>query len=69
MQTVEKQSLESKLEKIGNVLRLTGWIGLSAQIGFGAIALLMLAFAIAGRNFSQAAALPPGSCTIAAQLF
>ena len=60
METVEKQSLESKLEKIGNVLRLTGWIGISAQIGFGAIALLMVMFAIAGRNFSQATALPPG---------
>ncbi len=60
MQTVEKQSLESKLEKIGNVLRLTGWIGLSAQIGFGAIALLLVVFAIAGRSFSQATALPPG---------
>ncbi|WP_449419723.1 DUF3611 family protein [Phormidium nigroviride] len=60
MQRVEKQSLESKLEKIGNVLRLTGWIGLSAQIGFGAIALLMVVFAIAGRNFSQVTALPSG---------
>ena len=59
MQRVEKQSLESKLEKIGNVLRLTGWIGLSAQIGFGAIALLMVVFALAGRNFSQATALSP----------
>lgn len=61
MQAAERQSLESKLEKIGNVLRLTGWIGLSAQIGFGAIAVLMLMFAIAGRSFSQAAALPPGA--------
>lgn len=60
MQRVEKQSLESKLEKIGNVLRVTGWIGLSAQIGFGAIALLMVVFAIAGRNFSQVTALPSG---------
>jgi hypothetical protein len=60
MQSVERQSLESKLEKVGNVLRLTGWIGLSAQIGFGAISLLMVVFAIAGRNFSQATALPPG---------
>ena len=60
MQTVERQSLESKLEKIGNVLQLTGWIGLSAQIGFGAIALLMVVFASAGRNFSQATALPLG---------
>ena len=58
MQSVERQSLESKLEKVGNVLRLTGWIGLSAQIVFGAISLLLVVFAIAGRNFSQAAALP-----------
>ncbi len=60
MQSVERQSLESKLEKVGNVLRLTGWIGLSAQIGFGAISLLLVVFAIAGRNFSQATALPNG---------
>jgi hypothetical protein len=58
MQSVERQSLESKLEKVGNVLRLTGWIGLSAQIVFGAISLLLVVFAIAGRNFSQATALP-----------
>jgi len=58
MQSVERQSLESKLEKVGNVLRLTGWIGLSAQISFGAISLLLVVFAIAGRNFSQATALP-----------
>lgn len=58
MQSVERQLLESKLEKVGNVLRLTGWIGLSVQIGFGAISLLMVVFAIAGRNFSQATALP-----------
>ncbi len=31
MQSVERQSLESKLEKVGNVLRLTGWIGLSIE--------------------------------------
>jgi len=60
MQSVERQSLESKLEKVGNVLRLTGWIGLSAQIVFGAISLLLVVFAIAGRNFSQATALPSG---------
>jgi len=58
MQEVEKITLEAKLEKVGNILRLTGWIGLSAQIVFGAVALLMLLFAIAGRNFSQATALP-----------
>jgi len=57
MPSVERQSLESKLEKVGNVLRLTGWIGLSAQIVFGAVALLMILFAISGRNFSQANAL------------
>lgn len=58
MQSVERQSLESKLEKVGNVLRLKGWIGTSVQIGFGVISLLMIVFAIAGRNFSQATALP-----------
>jgi hypothetical protein len=60
MQIAEKQLLESKLERVGNVLRLTGWIGLSIQIGFGAVALLMLIFAISGRSFSQVTALPTG---------
>ncbi|MBA2747749.1 MAG: DUF3611 family protein [Tatlockia sp.] len=60
MQSVERQSLESKLEKVGNILRLTGWLGLSVQIGFGVISLLMVVFAIAGRNFSRATALPSG---------
>ena len=58
MQVDEKITLEAKLEKVGNILRLTGWIGLSAQIVFGAVALLMILFAIAGRNFSQATGLP-----------
>lgn len=60
MQNVEDQSFESKIEKIGTVLRLTGWIGIIAQIGFGAISLLMVVFAIVGRKFSQAIALPYG---------
>lgn len=60
MQMAEKQSLEAKLERIGNVLRLTGWVGLSLQIGFGAISVLLLMFAIAGRSFSQNTAVLPG---------
>ena len=64
MQTVERQSLESKLENIGNVLRLTVWIGLAAKIGFGAVALLLVIFATAGRSFSQATALLPGAAGI-----
>jgi len=59
MQMAEKQSLEAKLERIGNVLRLTGWVGLSLQIGFGAISVLLLMFAIAGRSFSQNTAVLP----------
>jgi hypothetical protein len=60
MESVEKQSHDLKLEKVGNILRLTGWIGLSGQIGFGAISLLMVVFAIAGQSFSQATALTRG---------
>jgi hypothetical protein len=60
MESVERESLDLKLEKVGNILRLTGWIGLSVQIGFGAISLLMVVFAIAGQNFSQATALTRG---------
>ncbi|NJR40205.1 MAG: DUF3611 family protein [Leptolyngbyaceae cyanobacterium CSU_1_4] len=60
MQTSERQLLESKLGKVGSVLRLTGWIGLCVQIAFGAISLLMVLSAILGRNFSQAATVAPG---------
>ena len=59
-QNMETQPLEPKIAKIGNVLRLTGWIGLIAQIGFGAISLLMIVFAIVGRTFSQAVGVPYG---------
>lgn len=31
MQMIERQLLESKLEKIGNVFRITGWISRSVQ--------------------------------------
>jgi hypothetical protein len=60
MESVERESLDLKLEKVGNILRLTGWIGFCVQIGFGAISLLMVVFAIAGQNFSQATALTRG---------
>jgi len=60
MESVERESLELKLEKVGNILRLTGWIGFCVQIGFGAISLLMVVFAIAGQNFSQATTLTRG---------
>ena len=60
MESVERQSIDLKLEKVGNILRLTGWIGFCVQIGFGAISLLMVVFAIAGQNFSQATALTRG---------
>ena len=45
MESVERESLDLKLEKVGNILRLTGWIGFCVQIGFGAISLLMVVFA------------------------
>ncbi|MCY7333974.1 MAG: DUF3611 family protein [Pseudanabaena sp. CAN_BIN31] len=60
MESVERESLDLKLEKVGNILRLTGWIGFCVQIGFGAISLLMVVFAIAGQNFSQATVLTRG---------
>jgi len=60
MESVERESLDLKPEKVGNILRLTGWIGFCVQIGFGAISLLMVVFAIAGQNFSQATTLTRG---------
>ncbi|MCY7337805.1 MAG: DUF3611 family protein [Chamaesiphon sp.] len=60
MQTAPLESkLESKLERIGKVLRVTAWSSLSLQIGFGAVSALMLLFASAGRNFSQANVVQP----------
>ncbi len=50
--------LESKLERIGKILRITAWSSLAVQIGFGAVSVMMLLFASAGRNFSQANIVP-----------
>ena len=46
MQTSETHTLDSKLERIGNILRLVGWIGFWVQLGFAAAAFLTLMFAL-----------------------
>lgn len=60
METSERQLLESKLEKVGNVLRITGWTGLCVQIALGTVSLLTILSAILGRNFSQTNTAAPG---------
>ncbi|MGG6265548.1 DUF3611 family protein [Leptolyngbya sp. AN03gr2] len=60
---VENDSLSHKLEQIGKILRLIGWLGIVTQLGLAVVAGVMLVFAIAGRNFTQAAVTPavPGA--------
>ncbi|KAM3094740.1 DUF3611 family protein [Phormidesmis sp. 146-35] len=59
---IESDSLFYKLEVIGKILRLIGWSGLVTQLGLALAAGMMLLFAIAGRNFNQAAIAPvPGA--------
>ncbi|MER3435545.1 MAG: hypothetical protein C4288_19635 [Leptolyngbya sp. ERB_1_1] len=61
--TIESDSLSHKLEQIGKILRLVGWAGLVTQLSLAITAGVMLLFAIAGRNFNQAAFAPvvPGA--------
>ncbi|MBW4440184.1 MAG: DUF3611 family protein [Plectolyngbya sp. WJT66-NPBG17] len=53
--TAENDSLSHKLEQVGKILRLIGWVGIVTQLGLAIAAGLLLLFAIAGRNFNQAA--------------
>ncbi|PMB08273.1 hypothetical protein CEN49_10415 [Fischerella thermalis CCMEE 5273] len=56
----EVYTLNPKIERIANILRLVGWVSFWLQLGLGAASALMLIFAISGRNFSQAVAPTPG---------
>ncbi|OKH38261.1 hypothetical protein NIES2101_36135 [Calothrix sp. HK-06] len=47
------QVIERKLEQIGNILRLAGWIGFWVELGFAVAGGLTLLFAITGRSFNQ----------------
>lgn len=64
--TTQPPALEDndhKLRQIGKVLRLIGWLGVITQLGLAIVASVLLLFAIAGRNFNQAAAtfIAPGA--------
>lgn len=60
--TAETITLDVKLERVGSILRLVGWLGFWLELGLAATASLMLTFAVAGRNFNQAVAMPaPGT--------
>jgi hypothetical protein len=56
----EVHTLNPKIERIANILRLVGWVSLWLQLGLGATSVLMLIFAISGRSFSQAVTPAPG---------
>jgi hypothetical protein len=60
--TAETTSLNTKLERVGTLLRTIGWVGFWLDLGLAAVASLMLVFAIAGRSFNQAVVTPvPGA--------
>lgn len=52
------QVIERKLEQIGNILRLAGWIGFWVELGFAVAGGLTLLFAITGRSFNQTITTP-----------
>ncbi|MCX7593751.1 MAG: DUF3611 family protein [Fischerella sp.] len=54
------QTVNPKIERIANILRLIGWVSFWLQAGLGVASALMLVFAISGRSFSQAVAPTPG---------
>ncbi|MFQ4141793.1 DUF3611 family protein [Chlorogloeopsis sp. ULAP02] len=56
----EVQTLNTKLERIANILRFVSWVSLWLQLGLGAASVLMLIFAISGRSFNQAITPTPG---------
>jgi Protein of unknown function (DUF3611) len=58
--TLETNTANPKLERIANILRFTGWATVWLQLGLGAASVLMLLFAITGRNFTQAVTPTPG---------
>jgi hypothetical protein len=49
----EVHRLNHKRERIANTLRLVGWVSLWLQLALGAACVLMVLFAVSGRNFSQ----------------
>lgn len=55
MQPLQTATHHPKLNQVANVLRLVGWLGFCIQLLLAAASVLMLVFAISGRNFSQAA--------------
>ncbi|MBF2009068.1 DUF3611 family protein [Chlorogloeopsis fritschii PCC 9212] len=57
----EVHTVNPKLERIANILRLVSWVSLWLQLGLGAASVLMLIFAISGRSFNQAVTPTPGA--------
>lgn len=53
MQTSSDRVLDTKLERIGNILRLTGWSSFGLQLSLAAASGLILVFVVGGRNFNQ----------------
>lgn len=49
----ENPVLDTKLERIGNILRLTGWLSFGIELALAAASILILIFVVGGRNFNQ----------------
>lgn len=57
MQTAtETNTFSAKLERVSNILRLVGWVGVWVQLALAAASALFLVLAVSGRNFNQAIA-------------
>ncbi|KAM3102469.1 DUF3611 family protein [Phormidesmis sp. 146-12] len=54
MQTTESPALTAKLERVGGILRIVGWVGVWIDLAFTAAIVLLLLFAIVGRSFNLA---------------
>lgn len=54
MQVEQQEVRERQVERVGGVLRWTGWLSFWVQIALAVVAALMLGFAVAGRSFNQA---------------
>jgi hypothetical protein len=56
----ETRTHEPKRERIVAFLKFAGWIGFWLQLALAGASILMLLFAISGRNFNRAAGFIPG---------
>ena len=51
--TISTELVNPKLERIGKILRIVGWVDIWMQLGLGGTSIFLLMLTISGRNFSQ----------------